>query len=80
MATPAENRASILFLIEYLEKGSAGKFIDERSITALARIFGDVCGFKCGCPGTFQEGMRDAPFATLLRVITCPDVAPIALA
>lgn len=80
MATPAENRAVILSLIEYLEKGSAGKFIDERTITSLARIFGETCGFRCGCPGTFQEGMRDAPFATLLRVLTCPDVSGIALA
>ena len=80
MATSAENRAKIVALIEYLEKGGAGKFIDERTIHALSRIFGDSCGFTCGCPGTFQEGMRDAPFSTLLRVLICPITSDIALA
>jgi hypothetical protein len=64
--------AKIQSLITYLERGAAGKTIDDTTANALARIFGNSCGFKCGCPGTFLEGLRDAPYATLLKVLICP--------
>lgn len=76
----AANRAKIVQLIKRLRAGSAGKFIDSTAVETLARIFGHSCGFRCGCPGTFQEGMRDEPFATLLTVMICPDVVAVALA
>lgn len=63
--------ARIQAVIDYLLAGSAGKHIDDRSVEELARIFGSVCGFTCGCPGSFQEGMRDEPFPTLLRALLC---------
>lgn len=63
--------ARIQAVIDYLLAGSAGKHIDDRSVEELARIFGNVCGFTCGCPGSFQEGMRDEPFPTLLRALLC---------
>lgn len=80
MATIETNRARIQTIIDTLEAGSAGKWIDDTSIEKLARIFGNTCGFKCGCPGTFQEGMRGTPYSTLLRVLLCPASAEIALA
>jgi len=64
-------RERIQTIIDTLEAGSAGKHIDDTSIEQLARVFGAECGFECGCPGTFQEGMRDTPFSTLLKVILC---------
>src|ERR1035437_8311369 len=64
--------AKIQSLITYLERGAAGKTIDDTTANALARIFGSSCGFKCGCPGTFLEWLRDAPYATLLRALICP--------
>lgn len=74
----AADRARIVELIRRLKVGSAGKFIDSTSIEQLNRIFGNTCGWKCGCPGTFIEGMRDEPFATLLTAMICPDdIAPV---
>lgn len=63
--------ARIQAVIDYLLAGSAGKHIDDRSVEQLARVFGSVCGFTCGCPGSFQEGMRDQPVPTLLRALLC---------
>lgn len=80
MASVETNRARIQQIIDTLEAGSAGKWLDDTSIEQLARIFGNECGFKCGCPGTFQEGMRDTPYSTLLRVLLCPASTAIALA
>lgn len=75
--------ARIQAVIDYLVAGSAGRHIDDRSVEELARIFCGACDFLPGCPGTFQEGMRDAPFSTLLRAILCvnqgtilPDLGP----
>lgn len=75
--------ARIQAVIDYLVAGSAGLHIDDRSVEELARIFCGACDFVPGCPGTFQEGMRDAPFSTLLRAILCvnsgtvlPDLGP----
>lgn len=67
----AADTAKIKSVINYLEQGSAGKTIDDTTANALAGIFGSSCGFKCGCPGTFLEGLRDAPYATLLRALIC---------
>ena len=62
---------TIRSLIKYLKRGAAGKTIDDTTATALANIFGGQCSFKCGCPGTFLEGLRDAPYATLLDALLC---------
>jgi hypothetical protein len=63
--------AQIQSLINYLDTGSAGKTIDDTTANALANIFGSSCGFKCGCPGTFLEGLRDSPVSTLLKLLVC---------
>jgi hypothetical protein len=73
MTLTTEQRADLEWLVDYLEKGSAGKTLDSRGAEILIRIFGESCGFTCGCPGTFHEGLRDAPYATLLKVILCVD-------
>lgn len=65
--------AQILALAEYLEKGSAGKTFDSLVVEQLARIFGDRCGFVCGCPGTLHEMLRDAPYVALLKLLLCVD-------
>lgn len=79
--TSADQLAAINRVIQYLEIGSAGRAsIDEITAATLANIFGQSCGFRCGCPGTLTEGLRDNPVATLLRLVTCPSVIPIAAA
>lgn len=72
MTLTSAQRALITQLIEYLEAGSANSF-DSTVAEALARIFGNDCGFRCGCPGTFLETMRDAPYVGLLQVLLCVD-------
>jgi hypothetical protein len=81
MATPAQNRQSILDLIKYLEVGSAGRAsIDDRVAVTLANIYGSSCGFKCGCPGSLIDGLRESPISTLLRLLTCTDAIAVAAA
>jgi Ice-binding-like len=72
LALSTSQTATIQSLVKYLKSGSAGKTIDDTTANALANIFGSSCGFKCGCPGTFLEGLRDAPYATLLQLLVCP--------
>lgn len=70
----AEERARLDALIDYLSKsGAGGGAADDRTVKVLNDIFGTSCGFKCGCPGSFFEGLRDAPLLTLLRAIVCID-------
>lgn len=74
MATLTDTQAArILALAEYLEKGSAGKTFDSLVVEQLTRIFGDSCGFVCGCPGTLHEMLRDAPYVALLKILLCVD-------
>jgi hypothetical protein len=81
MATLSTNQtARITALINYLDQGSAGKTIDDTVANELARIFGSSCGFKCGCPGTFLEGLRDAPYSTLLKLLVCSEGSAAAAA
>ena len=75
LSTPQTARVQLL--IDYLERGSAGKTLDDTTANALANIFGSSCGFKCGCPGTFLEGLRDSPYSTLLRALICPGNSPV---
>lgn len=71
MTLTASDRANILQIIERVHEGSAGKYVDDTSAEVLARIFGDSCGFKCGCPGTLQEALRDEPVVALLQLLLC---------
>lgn len=66
------NRLQIVEIIRRLRQGSSGKFLDSRTVEQLDRMFGRSCGFICGCPGSFSEGLRDEPFATLLQLMICP--------
>jgi len=73
-------RAQLEWVIDYLEKGGAGDgHLDQRSIEVLARVFGNTCGFTCGCPGSFIEGMHEEPFSTLLKVILCVDADEVTI-
>lgn len=68
----AEDRATIQWVIDYMERGDAGNAsIDQKVADELARVFHDSCGFVCGCPGTFHVGLRESPLTTLLKVILC---------
>lgn len=69
MALTVAQRAIIADVINRLEQGSSGKFLDSTSIERLALVFAETPPYVCGCPGTFQEGMRDTPFSTLLTVL-----------
>lgn len=69
MTLTAAQRAIIADVINRLQQGSSGKFLDSTSIEQLARIFAETPPYACGCPGTFQESMRDTPFSTLLTVL-----------
>lgn len=73
MTLTSTQRARILYLIEYLEKGSAGKSFDSLVVEQLVNIFGEECGFVCGCPGTLHEALRDQPYVALLQLILCVD-------
>jgi len=80
MATAAQNRAKIAWVIQYLQRGSSGKFLDATSIEQLTKVFGNTCDFRCGCPGSFALGMQERPFETLLEAILCPETALISTA
>lgn len=67
------DRLKIVELIRRLRQGSAGRFLDSTSIEQLNRIFGNSCGFRCGCPPSFILGMQEEPYATLLTLLICPD-------
>lgn len=72
----AADRTIIEWVIRYLEVSGAGDgHLDQTASDRLADVFHDVCGFVCGCPGTFQDGLRDSPVSTLLKVILCVDLA-----
>lgn len=72
MALSVSNRATIQWVIDYLEKGGAGNgHIDQKTSDELARVFRNICGFKCGCPGTFAEDLANCTGCTLLEVILC---------
>jgi ice-binding like protein len=80
MATSAENRVRIQWVIDYLRQGDAGKFINDTAIEQLTAVFGNTCGFRCGCPGDFALGMQERPFETLLTAILCPETALVSTA
>ena len=80
MATIAENRARLEWVIDYLESGSSGKFLDAKSIEEIVKIFGLTAGFKCGCPGTLSEGLRDTPFSSLLKILLAADSQALVVA
>jgi len=68
----ASQRAIVQWVIDYMETGGAGDgHIDQTASDQLARVFRNMCGFTCGCPGSFQEGLDDTPYTTLLRVLLC---------
>jgi len=71
----------IQWVHDYLERSGAGGMggFDQKASDELARVFRNVCGFVCGCPGTFQEGLRDKPVTTLLLVILCISDGEIAV-
>jgi hypothetical protein len=73
MTLTAEQRTKIQWVIDYMEKGGAPGHIDQTVSDQLASIFKTECGFVCGCPGSFAEGLHDTPITTLLRVILCVD-------
>jgi hypothetical protein len=78
-AIPAAQRARIEWVIRYLEVGGSGEgHLDQTASDELAIVFKRGCGFVCGCPGSFQDGLRDNPVSTLLRVILCADSATAA--
>lgn len=64
-------RDLIQSIITRLQRGGAGRFLDDLTIEQLDKIFRTKCGFTCGCPGTFREGMRDEPWATILTAVLC---------
>lgn len=70
MTLTSAQRVRITQLIDYLEKGSANDY-DGRAAEDLVRIFGSSCGFRCGCPGTLHETLRDAPYVALLQILLC---------
>lgn len=71
----ASQRARIEASVTRLQEGSAGGYMDETTAEELARVFCGFCDFAGGCPGELLEGLRDAPFSTLLRVILCVDLS-----
>ena len=74
MTLTSEQREKIQWAIDYMEKGSAGTAtIDQTVADQLAKVFRSECGFVCGCPGTFHEGLIETPVTTLLRLILCVD-------
>jgi hypothetical protein len=79
MALSAIDRQRILDTIKRLREGSAGHTLDDTTVETLSRIFCGTCGYTAGCPGTFTEGLRDQPYATLLSLLVCPAVIPLAV-
>ena len=71
-------RASLVDIIRALQVGSAGKFLDARSVERLTRLFGDKCGNIC-CGNSagvnFLVGMRDEPWVTILNTLVCANDA-----
>lgn len=67
----ASQRATIQWVIDYMETGGAGSYIDQKVSDELARVFRNICGFTCGCPGSFQEGLAECAGCTLLKVLLC---------
>jgi hypothetical protein len=74
-ALTPEQRATVQWVHDYLENSNLGSKFDQKASDELARVFRNMCGFTCGCPGSFQDGLRDAPVTTLLNVILCVDAA-----
>lgn len=77
VALPPAERARVQWVHDYLENisGPSGAHFDQKASDELARVFRNACGFVCGCPGSFQDGLRDSPISTLLKVILCVDTA-----
>lgn len=77
VALPPAQRARVQWVHDYLENtnGPSGSHFDQKASDELASVFRDACGFVCGCPGSFQDGLRDSPISTLLKVILCVDTA-----
>lgn len=74
MALTLSQRATIQWVIDYLEIGGAGNgHIDQKASDELARVFRNICGFTCGCPGTFQDDLMDCTGCTLVSVVLCVD-------
>lgn len=72
MTLTIEQRARLQWIVDYLSVSGGGYGrINQKIADELTRVFGSECGFRCGCPGTFQEGLRDAPVLTLLRTLLC---------
>lgn len=77
-------RAKITTLIRTLKVSSSGKFLDATSVERLTRIFRNKSTFICGCgssesgsPATFQVGMREQPFVTLLTALLAADAGTL---
>lgn len=65
-------RATVQWVIDYMERGGAGNApLDQKASDELARVFRNICGFTCGCPGSFQDELRDCSGCTLLKVLLC---------
>ncbi|WP_218831087.1 hypothetical protein, partial [Klebsiella pneumoniae] len=68
----ASDTAILQWVVDYLRIGGAGSgHIDQKVSDELARVFRSSCSFRCGCPGSFQDGLRDSPVSTLLRAFIC---------
>jgi len=78
----ASERARLREVIHRLRSGSAGSpaAIDQFTSDELSKIYKSLCGFRCGCPGTFADGLKDQPIVTLLSLLLCPEAGVIALA
>jgi hypothetical protein len=83
-----DERTTITNIIHRLRVGSAGKFISANEVEQLTRIFRDKGPFVCGCgqsnsgassgaTPTFQIGMRDEPFVTLLTALLAADAGTL---
>lgn len=89
MANLSESeRASITDIIRVLRVSSAGKFISATEVERLTRIFRDKGPFVCGCgqsnsgassgaTPSFQAGMREEPFVTLLTILLAADAGTL---
>lgn len=72
MTLTQAQRAKIAYLVDYLEKGSAGNadaFVAEQ----LNSIFSGNCGLQCGCWGDFLTEWNNSPVTLLLKVMLCGD-------
>lgn len=74
----AAQRSRLEWVHEYLTNTNGpAEFYDQKASDELAVVFRDMCGFVCGCPGSFQDGLRDSPISTMLRVILCVDAGGV---